>query len=58
MQLSTLKNRQGEVTLDAEALALVRLSRVAFRDGDYARLRSLAADARAFETVALGWSWG
>jgi tetratricopeptide (TPR) repeat protein len=31
---------------DAEALALVGLSRVAFRDGDYARTRSLAAEAR------------
>lgn len=32
---------------EAEALALVGLSRVAFRDGDYARVRSLAAEARA-----------
>lgn len=31
---------------EAEALALVGLSRVAFRDGDYARVRSLAAEAR------------
>jgi tetratricopeptide (TPR) repeat protein len=31
---------------DAEALALVGLSRVAFRDGDYQRVRSLAAEAR------------
>lgn len=30
---------------EAEALALVGLSRVAFRDGDYARVRSLAAEA-------------
>jgi len=31
---------------EAEALALVGLSRVAFRDGDYPRVRSLAAQAR------------
>jgi tetratricopeptide (TPR) repeat protein len=31
---------------EAEALALVGLSQVAFRDGDYARVRSLAAEAR------------
>lgn len=31
---------------EAEALALVGLSRVAFRDGDYARVRLLAAEAR------------
>jgi tetratricopeptide (TPR) repeat protein len=31
---------------EAEALALVGLSRVAFRDGDYDRVRSLAAEAR------------
>jgi non-specific serine/threonine protein kinase len=31
---------------EAEALALVGLSRVAFREGDYARVRSLAAEAR------------
>lgn len=31
---------------EAEALALVGLSRVAFRNGDYARVRSLAAEAR------------
>jgi tetratricopeptide (TPR) repeat protein len=31
---------------EAESLALVGLSRVAFRDGDYARVRSLAAEAR------------
>lgn len=31
---------------EAEALALVGLSRVAFREGDYARVRSLAAQAR------------
>src|SRR5205807_375291 len=31
---------------EAEALALVGLSRVAFRDGDYGRVRSLAAEAR------------
>lgn len=31
---------------EAEALALVGLSRVAFRDGDYARVRSLAGEAR------------
>jgi tetratricopeptide (TPR) repeat protein len=30
---------------EAESLALVGLSRVAFRDGDYARVQSLAADA-------------
>jgi tetratricopeptide (TPR) repeat protein len=30
---------------EAEALALVGLSRVAFRDGDYARVRALAAEA-------------
>jgi tetratricopeptide (TPR) repeat protein len=33
---------------EAEALALVGLSRVAFRDGNYARVRSLAAEAREF----------
>jgi tetratricopeptide (TPR) repeat protein len=32
---------------EAEALALVGLSRVALRDGDYERVRSLAAEARA-----------
>ena len=31
---------------EAEALAFVGLSRVAFRDGDYERVRSLAAEAR------------
>jgi tetratricopeptide (TPR) repeat protein len=31
---------------EAESLALVGLSRVAFRDGDYARVQSLAAEAR------------
>lgn len=31
---------------EAETLGLVGLSRVAFRDGDYARVRSLAAEAR------------
>ncbi|HEU0248656.1 MAG TPA: hypothetical protein VFR38_16390 [Gaiellaceae bacterium] len=31
---------------EAEALALVGLSRVAFRDGDYARVRALATEAR------------
>jgi tetratricopeptide (TPR) repeat protein len=31
---------------EAESLALVGLSRVAFRDGDYARVRSLATEAR------------
>jgi tetratricopeptide (TPR) repeat protein len=31
---------------EAEALALVGLSRVAFREGNYARVRSLAAEAR------------
>jgi tetratricopeptide (TPR) repeat protein len=31
---------------EAEALALVGLSRVSFRDGDYTRVRSLAAEAR------------
>lgn len=32
--------------LEAESLALVGLSRVAFREGDYAGVRSLAAEAR------------
>jgi tetratricopeptide (TPR) repeat protein len=32
---------------EAESLALVGLSRVAFRDGDYDRVRSLALEARA-----------
>jgi tetratricopeptide (TPR) repeat protein len=31
---------------EAEALALVGLSRIAFRDGDYDRVRSLASEAR------------
>lgn len=31
---------------EAQALALVGLSRVAFRDGDYARVRALATEAR------------
>ena len=31
---------------EAESLGLVGLSRVAFRDGDYARVRALAAEAR------------
>jgi hypothetical protein len=31
---------------EAEALALVGFSRIAFRDGDYARVRSLRAEAR------------
>jgi tetratricopeptide (TPR) repeat protein len=31
---------------EAESLALVGLSRVAFRDGDYARVRALAAESR------------
>src|SRR5205807_4782081 len=32
--------------LEAESLALVGLSRVAFRNGDYARVRTLALEAR------------
>ncbi len=43
---AALKAARAVNDREAEALALVGLSRVAFRDGDYARVRSLAAEAR------------
>lgn len=43
---AALKAARAAGDREAEALALVGLSRVALRDGDYARVRSLAAEAR------------
>jgi len=43
---AALKAARAANDRGAEALALVGLSRVAFRNGDYARVRSLAAEAR------------
>jgi tetratricopeptide (TPR) repeat protein len=43
---AALETARAVADREAEALALVGLSRVAFRDGDYARVRSLATRAR------------
>lgn len=43
---AALKTARAVNDREAEALALVGLSRVALRDGDYPRVRSLAAEAR------------